>query len=258
MRSITRATIAIAALTLVVAACGDDDEATVTSTPVTNDTATATDATTAATAAPATSSPTATSAGVAEDGSEVDDLLARYQMTPVRTTYLLGEGDDQTEIVVAQDPTADPPVESVTIVEAASKIIISEGVTIFCDGSSNMCFEVPGGGGESLATGLLGPFASGVFLTSGEAGVTPGMSVSEEPITVAGRDGVCFTYEAPTDFGSETDLVRQCIDNELGFTLLLQTSNAATDAIETVMELLEFSQPTAEDFEPTGPVTATP
>ncbi len=255
MRSTTRAAILISTLALVVAACGDDDA-------VTTTTATTPDDTTASTTAPvttiATATSTATTIDVSGDGPDVDDLLALYEATPLRTTYLFGEGDSQTEIVLAQDPTAEPPVESITIAEENSKIIISDGVTIFCDGSSNMCFEVPGGTGDSLATGLLGPFGGGVFLTAGRSGAVPGASVSEEPITVAGRDGVCFTYEAPAEFGSDTNLVRQCIDGELGFTLLLQAGDTATDAVETVMELIDFSQPTAEDFEPTGPVTPAP
>ncbi len=82
--------------------------------------------------------------------------------------------------------------------------------------------------------------------------------MTEEPITVAGRDGVCFTFAPPAGFEGESDLLRQCIDNELGFTLLLQTTDTTTDVVETVMELIDFSEPTAEDFEPTGPVTAQP
>ena len=147
-------------------------------------------------------------------------------------------------------------VESITIVEADSKIIISEGVTVFCDGASNMCFEVPGAAGENLTAGLLGT-AGSVFLAA-ESGGLSGVDVTEEPITVAGRDGVCFTFAPPTGFEGDGDLVRQCIDNELGFTLLMQTTDTTTDVVVTVMELIDFSEPTAEDFEPTGPVTAQP
>lgn len=250
MRSTTKAVIVLVALVLVAAACGDDDTST-------SAAATATNGTTASTAAPGATSATATSSGGAEDGPDVGELLARYEVTPLRTTYLFGEGESQTEVVLAQDPTADPPIESILIIEADSKIIISEGTTIFCDGSSNMCFEVPGAGGDSLASGLLGPFGS-VFLSVGSGGPLAGVDVTEEPITVAGRDGVCFTYAPPAEVGGETDLIRQCIDNELGFTLLLQASDTTTDAVETVMELIDFSQPTPEDFEPTGPVTTTP
>ena len=258
MRSTSRAVIVLLALALIAAACGDDDVATTsadtfsddTVAPVTEDTATTVTEDTAA--PPTTSAPATTTEGVV-GGPDVTELLALFQVTPLRTTYLLGEGDDQTEIVLAQDPTASPPIESIAIEEANAKIIISEEMTIFCDGSSNMCFEVPGASGDSLATGLLGPFASGVFLTAGPGGALAGAALTEEPITVAGRDGVCFTYEAPgVEF--ETDFIRQCIDNELGFTLLLQSSDA-TDVVETVMELTDFARPTAEDFEPTGPVT---
>jgi hypothetical protein len=241
--------IAVVALALVGAACGDDDATTTT-------TSAATDDTTVITAAPPTTAPALATTGGIESGPDVDELLALYEITPLRATYLFGEGDNQTEVILAQDPTAVPPVESITIVEANSKIIISEGVTIFCDGSSNICFEVPGATGENLAAGLLGP-AGSVFLAAG-SGAFAGVDVTEEPITVAGRDGVCFTYAPPAGFAGDTDLLRQCIDSELGFTLLMQTSDTTTDVVETVMELIDFSLPSAADFEPTGPVTEQP
>ncbi len=249
MRPITRAMIAVVALSLVGAACSDDDATTTT-------TSAATDDTTVITAAPPVTSATATTTEVADDGLDVDELLARYEMTPLRATYLFGEGDSQTEVVLAQDPTAVPPIESISIAEANSKIIISGGVTVFCDGASNMCFEVPGAAGDNLAAALLGP-ASSVFLAS-ESGAFAGVDVIEEPITVAGREGICFTFTPPTGFEGDTDLLRQCIDTELGFTLLMQTSDTTTDVIETVMELIDFSLPSAADFEPTGPVTEQP
>jgi hypothetical protein len=50
-------------------------------------------------------------------------------------------------------------------------------------------------------------------------------------------------------------MLRQCIDSEFGFTLLLESEASATGDIATVLELIDFAQPTADDFEPTGPVT---
>jgi len=249
MRSASRALIALVALVLVTAACSDDD--------TTTNVTTATDETAAATSAPPTSNGTATSTAAVESdsSSEVADLLARFEITPLRTTYLLGTGDDQTGLILAQDPTATPPIESIVIVEDGSKIIISDDGTIFCDGSSGGCFEIPGGAGDSLVDGFLGPFANGVFLTSDADGVIPGSLVAEEPITVAGRGGICFTYEAPADFESDISMLRQCIDSEFGFTLLLESEAFATGDIATVLELIDFAQPTAEDFEPTGLVT---
>jgi len=244
------------------AACGDDDAATTTVAPTTGETTAPTGATTASTAASVTTSATATSAGSVDNGPAVADLLARYEVTPLRITYLLGEDenddpaiDTRDEIIIAQDPTANPPVESIIMPEADSMIIISDGITIFCDGGNNMCFEVPGGTGDSLAAGFLGPFASGV-LAAGQDGSILGAALTEDPITVAGRNGVCFTYQPPA--GADATFVRQCIDSELGFTLLLEAGDPVADTVELVMELIDFSQPTAADFEPTGPVTATP
>ena len=243
-----RALIFVIALALVAAACGDDDAATTTTTTVAPGT------TTASTAAPATTA-TTTEGTDEEDSGAIDELLALYEMTPVRVTYLIGEGDNQTEIVLSQDPTAEPPVESITIAEANSKIIITEGMTVFCDGASNMCFEVPGAGGESMMAGFLGPIGS-IFATAESGGPLADADITVEPTTVAGRDGVCFSYEPPPSLGVEYDLVRQCIDNEFGFTLLVQSSDTTDGTVETIMELIDFSQPTPEDFEPTGPVTA--
>ena len=247
MPFLTRAMIAVVALALVGSACGDDDATT---------TSAATAETTVATEAPPATFATPPTTGAVDGGPDVNELLERYEVTPLRATYLFGEGDNQTEVVLAQDPTAEPPVESITIVEADSKIIISDGVTIFCDGSSNICFEVPGAAGENLAAGLLGT-AGSVFLAAESSGLS-GADVTEEPITVAGRDGVCFSFTPPTGLEGDGDLIRQCIDNDLGFTLLMQTTDTTTGVVETVMELIDFSQPTPEDFEPTGPVTAQP
>jgi hypothetical protein len=234
------------ALSVVIAACGDDDAQT-TATDSTGGTDAPTD-----TAAPAT--PT-TQAAAPSGFGDLDSALARYENTPLRTTYLIGEGDDREEIIIAQDPTATPPIESITLPAADTKIIISEGTTTLCDGSSSMCFELPGAGGESLTTGLLGPFAG--FLSLGVENI-PGVETSQEPITVAGRDGICFSYEPPDAVGSDTDLIRQCVDGEFGFTLLMQASAADSDDIETVMELTEFVQPTPEDFAMPYPVTSSP
>jgi hypothetical protein len=248
MRFTTRTAIVLAAMALVAVACGDDDATTTTAAP---------SATTSSTAATATTSAAPATTTAAAPGGDVGELLARFAMTPARTTYLLGTGDNETEVVIAQDPTATPPIEAITIVENNSKIIISDGMTVFCDGSSNTCFEVPGGGGASLVTSLLGPFASGVFLQSGPGGVIPGVAITEEAVTVAGRSGVCFTYEAPDGYGADITTLRQCIDDEFGFTLLMESSEGG-GPIERVMELTAFATPTAADFEPTGPVTAAP
>ena len=76
-------------------------------------------------------------------------------------------------------------------------------------------------------------------------------------MTIAGRSGICFTYEAPGGYGADITTLRQCIDDEFGFTLLLESSETG-GPIERVIELTAFADPTAEDFEPTGPVTASP
>lgn len=243
-----RTIIVLAALTLVIAACGDDDSTTGT-------TATATETTSEATTAPAdTTAPDATATDA--DDSDIQELLELYQSTPLRTTYLIGSGDSANEVILAQDPTATPPVESIVIPETNTTVIISGGMTVLCDGSAGQCFEVPGSGGESLITGMLGPISS--TLTALDASGVSAVETSQEPVTIAGRDGICFTYEPPAATGVTTDFIRQCIDNELGFALLMETSESDSDEIETLLELLDFAEPTAADFETPFPVTASP
>lgn len=247
MRLTTRAAIIALAFALVLAACGDDDGTTDTSPAPTAA------ASTESTATGATAAASTTAASPTGGGTDFGDLQARYESTPLRLTYVSGEDTDQVEIVLAQDPTATPPVESITLVGEDTKIIITGDTTVLCD--SGACFEIPGATGEGLVAGLLGPF--GALLALGPDGPL-GASVGEEPITVAGRRGVCYTYTPPSEVGADTDLFRQCVDGDLGFTLLLQSSQTGSDELTTIMEVTDVSDPSPEDFEPTGPVTPTP
>jgi hypothetical protein len=69
---------------------------------------------------------------------------------------------------------------------------------------------------------------------------------------------VCFTFTPPAGAGFDTELIHQCIDSELGFTLLLQSQDTGGTTESTVMELTAFGDPLPDDFTPSGPVTATP
>ncbi len=253
----------IVALALFVAACGDNDGAsTSTAVPAPDDATSSTAA--AATSAAASSStstatPPSTSSNVEGELNigALDDLLALYEITPLRITYTFGEGDERTDVVLAQDPTADPSVKSITILAVDTKIIISEDATILCDGMSSLCFELPNAASDSLTSSFLGPAIDAV-LTAAASGTFEGIEITQEAVIVAGREGVCFTITPPAGFSADIDLVRQCIDNELGFLLLLEARNTITGDVSVVMELINFAQPTAEDFDPTGPVTTTP
>lgn len=240
----THLRVALAVLVLIVAACGDDDTSPTTTAP---DETTTTVAATSTTAAPTTTE---------APGDAIGSLLATFEMTPLRTTYLFGEGSDQTEVTLSQDPTQDPPVEAVLVPGADAKLITIGDETVFCDTRANQCFSVPGAAGGGFSEGLLGPFAGGLFM-AGQLDSIPGATMTEETVEVAGRSGICFTFTPPDAAGFDTELIRQCIDAELGFTLLLQSQPAGGD-LETVMELIEFGEPLDDDFIPTGPVTATP
>jgi hypothetical protein len=58
--------------------------------------------------------------------------------------------------------------------------------------------------------------------------------------------------------GADTEFVRQCIDSELGFTLLMETKDAGGATVERVMELIDFGQPLPSDFQPTGQMMDVP
>lgn len=245
MHSIGRTSAVLAALVVVVAACSDDDAAT-------SSTVAPTTTSSAATTPPSTAP---TPAEEDDSGGVMADLIEMYEKATVRLTYHVGEGESQTTVVVAQDPSATPPIASIGVAEAGTRIIMSEGTTVMCDEAAGRCFELPGAEGETLTTALVGPFGSMLI------GAVPGADVgpmAEEPITVAGRAGICLTHEPTGDRDAQTDLVRQCVDGELGFTLLLQTSDVGTDAIDTILELVEYGDPTPDDFELTSPLAPGP
>lgn len=244
MRRMRPALLLVVALALFAAACSDDDATTSSSSPSSTSPSTTTTAT--------TSAPSTTSAS--GGGDEISALIRLFETTALRTTYLFGEGTDQTEVTLSQDPTADPPLGAVLVPEADFKLITIGEETIFCDTVANTCFEVAGATGPGLSAGLLGPFAGGLFM-AGQLDAIPGASVTGDRVEIAGRSGICFSFRPPESAGFDTEEVKQCIDSELGFTLLLETQESMDGEAETIMILTEFGDPLPEDFEPTGPVT---
>jgi hypothetical protein len=255
--------VALAALVILAAACGDDSGSPFSSS-TTEGQASTTSGGEATTSGGETTSTTAgetttTGEGATTTGSgaagDVDELLALYRATPIRTTYLMG--DDQEEMTFSQDPTQDPPVSAVLF--EGGKFITLGDSTIICsgEGAGSQCFEMPAGEGVDMATAMLGPFASLACSLQG-ATDTPGYEVETEQVTIADRSGVCFTYRPDAITGSETEFVRQCIDSELGFALLLEVKETGADEVERVMELVAAGDPEPGDFEPTGPVIPLP
>lgn len=219
------------ALILVVAACGDDDAATTT------------DAGTNTTAADSGTATTAAGSG-AVDG-DIQALLDIYASTPLRLTYLMGDQDDDPDtMVMAQDPTSDP-IRSALITDE-SKIISNGEETMLCE--DGQCFVLAGMSADDLIQGLLGPFAASFLLATAVEDI-PGTSLERMDGEIAGRTGICWVYAPP----GTSESYRQCIDDQLGFTLLTETSLSGGGTTR-VMELLEYATPTDEDFEPTGPV----
>ena len=245
---------------LLAAACGDDDAVTTTtdsaSTPVTATTSAA-PSTTAATGATTTAPAASTTTGGAAATSDVEALLEVFNRTPARLTYQIGQQADETTIILAQDPTASPPVESIQQPLGGLKIIIADTV-IVCDPDSG-CFQVPGGNGlDGFTSNFLGPLVGSYLALAAQTGSTIG-DVETTSDTIAGRSGVCFTFTPndPTLTNGGTEFIRQCVDAELGFTLLLEARETGGE-LETVLLLLEYAPPTAADFEPTGTVQTIP
>jgi len=251
------------ALALLTAACGDDATPFGTTATTTasgtgdlgNETTTA--AGTDTTTAPAdTTEPAATTGAPSDGGGDIDALLARAESAPMRTTYRFGEAPDDQIITMVQDPTREPPASAMILDDG--KFITVGDSTIICDlAGEGQCFEVPGAEGTNLMQGFMSPVLMGLMLTEGVTS-TPGFSVDEGRTEIAGRQGICFTFTPQTFVGSDVEWIRQCIDSELGFTLLFESKDTGDDAPERMMELLEFGQPQPGDFEPTGPVMERP
>jgi hypothetical protein len=269
-----RISIVVVALTLLVAACGDDD--------VFGEVATSSGESTTATIAPddettttraggtTTTAGGATTSEVTPPGGDEDiaALLEEYRSVPLRVTYLVGGDTDAQTITLSQDPTQTPPVTAVILYESPepespeeAKVLTIGDRTLICGppGPENTCVETPPtpGGGPSIAEGLLGPLVS-AFLLELELSDAPGFSVDPSGITLAGREGICFTYTPTAYLDADVAFLRQCVDTESGFTLLLEAKEPDGETVERVMELIDFGQPQPGDFEPTGEVISMP
>jgi hypothetical protein len=260
---------------LVGAACGDDDpfgavttapsQATTATTVGTDDTSGSTlpDETSQTSEAGATT--TATAAGAEGD---IEALLERYRSVPLRVTYLVGGDPDAQTVTLSQDPTQTPPVMAVIMYEGPepdsleeARVLTIGDRTLICGppGPDNICVESPPtpGGGPSIAEGVFGPLVS-AFLLELELSDTPGFSVDESGITVAGREGVCFTHTPTAYPDADVAFLRQCVDSESGFMLLVEAKEAEGETAQRVLELIDFGQPRPGDFEPTGEVMTMP
>ncbi|MBN2113681.1 MAG: hypothetical protein JW785_06090 [Acidimicrobiia bacterium] len=253
-RTLPRFALLLAALALLLAACGDDDGSPFASVTTTAGGTTAGDGTTTSagdgTTTTGAGDGTTTTAG--DDEGDLPELLERYRTIPLRTTYLTGDGGTEAEITFSQDPTANPPVSA--MISEDGKAIFLEDRMIFC--SAGQCFEMPGEGGLDFIGAMFSPYAL-LALADEDLVGTPGFELESAPINIAGRTGTCFTFRPTAMMGTQTEYVRQCVDSELGFTLLLEAKE--TDGpVERVMELLAVGDPRPDDFEPTGPVTPMP
>jgi hypothetical protein len=249
----------ITALVLVVAACGDDasvlGDGSTTAAPAT----TAGEGATTTTGAAATAT-TASADGPGNPSGDIEAAFAAYETAALRTVYMFGEGGNQTQITISQDPNLDPPV-SATLMgpdgEEGRFLTIGDR-SIVCGPLGEECIEFPPGMGMDMGQALLGPLLTG-FLSNSQLTTTPGFSVEQETATIGGRSGICFTFTANAFVqDADVEFVRQCIDDEFGFVLLVEYLETGDASVETVMELLEFGIPTPTDFEPSGPLTTMP
>jgi hypothetical protein len=263
----------VAVLALLAAACGDDDVfgavTTTSSGEATATTEASGDATATTSAGEATADETTTSGAIPSGGDEdIAALLEEYRTVPLRVTYLFGEDADAQTVTLSQDPERTPPVSAMIMYEGPqpespeeSRVLTIGDQTLICGppGPGNTCIETPPtpGGGPSIAEGLLGPLVSGFLLATGIT-EAPGFSMDQSGITIAGRSGVCFTYTPAAFLEADVEFVRQCVDADIGFTLLIEAKDADGDTVERIMELIDFGQPQPGDFEPTGEVVSMP
>jgi hypothetical protein len=198
--------------------------------------------------------PTMPGAGDGAEAPEIEALLEVYQTEPLRLTYLVDDGDQI--ITLSQDPTQDPPVWAMLegIDGADGKFVTIGDLGLVCEPGGG-CIEIPGGG---MGAFMMGPALFGLMMAEGMMGDL-GLSVEQGTQTVAGRGGVCFTFRPGALYADEdVELIRQCIDSEFGFILIIEVREAGETEVETVMELIEFGRPRPEDFEPSGPVMTMP
>jgi len=260
-RTHLRLFVLLAALAVLAAACGDDGGSPFASSTSVGDTTTAGgEVTTTAGSGEVTTTtepaPVTTTAPEGNGGSEdIEGLMEQFRQVALRTTYLLG--DDDEEITFSQDPTQDPPVSAVMFEDGKMLTIGDRYIMCSGEGEGSQCFEMPGGGGLDMATAMLGSFAGLALSLQGMTDV-PGVEVETGQVTIAGRTGVCFTFRPGAITGSSVDYARQCVDSELGFSLLLEVQETGSDEVERVMELIAVGQPQPEDFEPTGPIMMMP
>lgn len=138
-------------------------------------------------------------------------------------SYRIGEGDDSVLVIDPGDGSGQ----------------------IICSGGS--CYR--SGDAGDLSQGFLGPLTAFGDLVR-DAEDLPGFS-STGTKTIAGRAANCARWDF-TGYGDN----EVCVDGELG--VMLSWSYQAPDGARTVWEVTEFSEPSDEDFEPTGPVQSIP
>jgi hypothetical protein len=190
------------------------------------------------------------------DAGEIQALLDRFRDTPLRLTYRVGEEPDRQEITLSQDPTADPPASAV-IFQDGKWITLGDRSILCGGGAGSQCFEMEASGGFDMASAMINPYAMLALSLEGITD-TPGFEVDTSGTTLAGRTGVCFTFSPRAILGSDVDSVRDCIDDQLGFTLLLEVTPAGSATATRQMELQSVGQPQPGDFEPTGTVISVP
>jgi len=254
-----RIAILLIVLALIAAACGDD-EGSVLGEPGTTSAPTETSGGDAVTTTVPEAAPATTEAAPNAPSGDVQAALLNYETATFRAVYRFGEGDDEQIIAISRDPNLDPPASATLIGpggEEARFLTIGDR-TIICGPPGEDCIEFPPELGMDMGQALLGPVLSG-FLLNADIESTPGFTVEEDAATIGGRRGLCFTY-TPTALaaGADVAFMRQCVDAELGFILLIETLEAGGSAVETIIELLEFGLPTPADFEPSGPLTTMP
>lgn len=233
---------AVAATTLLLSACGDDEPA-----PEQTGAAEAEGLTEGAAAA---SGEGDEAGGGGEDlGAEFEELAASAADTRARVTYeVTTDGETATATV-----SFDPP-RMATIFDGG-RLINGEDESIMCsedEAAGSECYvlgedEAPLG--NMMSSWLLWPFMT-ITQTMANGGGAEGFSRTVEE-TIAGREAICASFDGGALEEPQEGLTAEyCIDGETG--IGLRYIGRAPDTEDVRMEAIDYGEPRADDFEPTA------
>ncbi len=211
--------------TLVIGACGADEDPTIGGDP---------EATT-------TTAPDAAPPDGGDEDEDLSALLAQAAEVRVRITYRATSGGEAgEEFTLSQDPPR------FALLTDDGKFIVDGDDVVAC--SDGECMRFPPGMGEQMATGMLGAFTGPVLGLQEAARTGAPWGAATERRQVAGRSALCLRVEPGRIPGvTEQGTATLCADADLGVMLLWELDHEGE--VER-LEAVEIGDPRDDDFEP--------